>query len=112
MTGLKLGQDKIIEIAVIITDHNLNPVDNEGFERVVHCSEAQMKNMGEWCTEQHMKVITVFTTLALMGVVWFNCTCVGFEKLNSSRRGGLASLYWTLCSPGRRLFGGPLRLRG
>ena len=56
MTGLVLGQDKIIEIAAIITDQDLNPLDPRGFERVIHCPENRMKSMGEWCTEQHAKV--------------------------------------------------------
>jgi len=55
MTGLKVGIDKIIEIAVIITDKNLVPL-GEGIDRVVHCSEEIMNNMDEWCIEHHGKV--------------------------------------------------------
>jgi oligoribonuclease (3'-5' exoribonuclease) len=57
MTGLNLGVDKIIEISAIITNSELEIVDPQGFERVIHCSEETMKNMGEWCTEQHKKVL-------------------------------------------------------
>lgn len=56
MTGLVLGKDKIIEIAAIITDENLNPLDPDGFERIIHCPENVMRAMGEWCTKQHAKV--------------------------------------------------------
>ena len=62
MTGLNLGVDKIIEIAAIITNSELEIVDPQGFERVIHCSEEVMKNMGEWCTEQHRNVLSIRTT--------------------------------------------------
>lgn len=55
MTGLKVGHDKIIEVAAIITDKNLRPL-HEGFERIIHCSEEMMNGMDEWCTDHHGKV--------------------------------------------------------
>ena len=55
MTGLKVGKDKIIEVAAIITDEHLTPL-HEGFERVIHCSKEIMNNMNEWCIEHHGKV--------------------------------------------------------
>ncbi|CAD6588160.1 MAG: hypothetical protein TREMPRED_004946 [Tremellales sp. Tagirdzhanova-0007] len=54
MTGLDLSRDRIIEIAVIITDGRLNPVD-KGIEYVVKTPKAVLDSMGEWCTEQHGK---------------------------------------------------------
>lgn len=57
MTGLNLGKDKIIEISALITDQNLDIVDPQGFERIIHCSETMMNNMDQWCTEQHGKVM-------------------------------------------------------
>ena len=57
MTGLNLGKDKIIEIAAIITNKDLNLLDPQGFERVIHCPKSMMNNMDEWCTEQHGKVL-------------------------------------------------------
>jgi hypothetical protein len=66
MTGLDPAQDKIIEIAVIITDKYLNPIDPEGgFERVIHCSEPKMQAMDRWCVEHHGAVL-VPTSIALI----------------------------------------------
>lgn len=56
MTGLKVGKDKIIEIAAIITDETLKPMD-EGFEMIIHCTEEIMNNMNEWCIEHHGNVM-------------------------------------------------------
>jgi oligoribonuclease len=56
MTGLKLGADKIIEIAAVITDGDLTLIEPEGFQRVIHHPENVMNGMDEWCTEQHGQV--------------------------------------------------------
>ena len=57
MTGLKVGDDKIIEVAAIITDKDLKPL-HEGYESIVHCSEERMNGMSEWCIDHHGKVRT------------------------------------------------------
>lgn len=54
MTGLDPNSDLIIEIATIITDKNLNVLD-EGPSIVIHQTEEVMNNMDEWCTNQHGK---------------------------------------------------------
>jgi oligoribonuclease len=59
MTGLVAGKDKIIEIAAIITDKDLVPLEEEGFERIIHCDEEIMNGMDEWCTEHHRDVSTL-----------------------------------------------------
>jgi hypothetical protein len=56
MTGLNYNKDKIIEIATLITDEHLNPLDPDGFERVIHCSENLLNGMDEWCTTHHENV--------------------------------------------------------
>lgn len=53
MTGLDLDTDVIIEIACFITDYDLNLLDPEGYETVVHQSQETMDKMGEWCTKTH-----------------------------------------------------------
>ncbi|KAI0732557.1 ribonuclease H-like domain-containing protein [Fomitopsis betulina] len=52
MTGLDVQTDKILEIAVLITNGNLDLVD-EGIEFVVRADKAVLDNMGEWCRKQH-----------------------------------------------------------
>ncbi|TIB69808.1 hypothetical protein E3P77_00286 [Wallemia ichthyophaga] len=52
MSGLDINQDCIIEAAVIITDGNLNAVDN-GISIPVQRSKAVMDNMNEWCISTH-----------------------------------------------------------
>ncbi|KAI8330243.1 ribonuclease H-like domain-containing protein [Chlamydoabsidia padenii] len=54
MTGLDLAKDYIIEIAVLITDGDLNIVA-EGPDLIIHQSPAVMKTMNAWCVEQHGK---------------------------------------------------------
>lgn len=52
MTGLDLSVDELVEIAIVITDFELNPVD-EGFQVVIRPSEAALAHMGEFVTEMH-----------------------------------------------------------
>ncbi|KTD65289.1 oligoribonuclease [Legionella spiritensis] len=52
MTGLLPEQDRIIEIATIVTDSRLN-VLAEGPVLAIHQSEATMAGMDEWNTRQH-----------------------------------------------------------
>lgn len=54
MTGLNPESDKIIEIATIVTDSDLN-ILAEGPEFVIHESKQTMDAMDEWCTEHHGK---------------------------------------------------------
>lgn len=52
MTGLDPIRDVILEIATIITDDQLNEVD-EGPSLVIHQPEYVLEAMGPWCQEQH-----------------------------------------------------------
>ncbi|KAK1230478.1 Phosphatidylinositol 3,4,5-trisphosphate-dependent Rac exchanger 2 protein [Marasmius sp. AFHP31] len=52
MTGLDPEADKIMEIAVLITNGNMELVD-EGIEYVIKLDKQQLDGMGEWCTKQH-----------------------------------------------------------
>ncbi|KAJ3053833.1 Oligoribonuclease, mitochondrial [Rhizophlyctis rosea] len=52
MTGLDLKQDRIIEIAVIITDGELNVVA-EGPDLIIHQPKELMDNMNDWCIQHH-----------------------------------------------------------
>ena len=52
MTGLSPENDRIIEIATIVTDAQLNPIA-EGPVLAVHQSDALLDGMDEWNTEHH-----------------------------------------------------------
>ena len=52
MTGLEPESDRIIEIATIVTDAQLNTLA-EGPVMAVHQSDALLNGMDEWCTKTH-----------------------------------------------------------
>jgi oligoribonuclease len=52
MTGLNLEKDRIIEIAVIVTDGALSTVI-EGPNLTVRCPEEIINTMNRWCTVSH-----------------------------------------------------------
>jgi oligoribonuclease len=52
MTGLDPDQDRILEIATLVTDKQLN-ILAEGPVFAVHQNDAVLAAMGEWCTRQH-----------------------------------------------------------
>ena len=54
MTGLDPEQDRIIEIATIITDTHLN-VLKEGPVLAIHQTQERLDNMDKWNTHQHRK---------------------------------------------------------
>lgn len=54
MTGLEPKVDKILEMAVVITDGDLN-VLAEGPAFAIHHSDEVLDNMDEWCIKQHGK---------------------------------------------------------
>ncbi|TVY64163.1 Oligoribonuclease [Lachnellula suecica] len=53
MTGLDVDNDVIIEIFCIITNGNLDVLDQEGWGAVVHQTKEIMDKMDEWCTKTH-----------------------------------------------------------
>lgn len=54
MTGLDPAKDKILEIATIITDDELNIIA-EGPNLVIHQPNEVLAEMNEWCQIQHNK---------------------------------------------------------
>jgi oligoribonuclease len=52
MTGLELAVDDLIEVAVVITDYELEPV-HPGFAIVIAPTEAGLANMGEFVRDMH-----------------------------------------------------------
>ncbi|MCK8642544.1 oligoribonuclease [Mycobacterium colombiense] len=54
MTGLDLGSDKLIEIAALVTDADLN-VLGEGVDVVIHADDAALAAMGDVVAEMHSR---------------------------------------------------------
>ena len=54
MTGLDPLEDRIIEIATLVTDKNLKILE-EGPSLVIKQSDEMLNGMDEWCTTQHGK---------------------------------------------------------
>ncbi|WP_424184697.1 oligoribonuclease [Actinokineospora sp. G85] len=54
MTGLDLGRDALIEIAALVTDSELNVLD-EGVDLVIHTDDATLDGMPEVVREMHAK---------------------------------------------------------
>ena len=52
MTGLDLGADELVEIAVVVTDFNLRILD-PGFQLVIRPSDAARAHMNDFVTRMH-----------------------------------------------------------
>lgn len=52
MTGLDLAVDELVEVAVVVTDYELEPM-HPGFSIVIAPSEAALANMGEFVRDMH-----------------------------------------------------------
>lgn len=51
MTGLNPQKDKILEVAIIITDQSFNVLDE--YEEVVYQTQRVVDSMNEWCQKTH-----------------------------------------------------------
>lgn len=56
MTGLDFKNDRILEIAVIITNGNLDVVDPEGLSYIIKTEKDVLDAMHPWCVKQHGEV--------------------------------------------------------
>jgi oligoribonuclease len=54
MTGLDLGSDKLIEIAALVTDAELN-ILGDGVDVVIHADDAALSSMVDVVTEMHTR---------------------------------------------------------
>jgi len=52
MTGLDVAIDELVEIAVVVTDFELRPLD-AGFQIVIKPDDSALANMSEFVTEMH-----------------------------------------------------------
>jgi oligoribonuclease len=55
MTGLDFKKDKIIQAAVLVTDTELNILDNNGYVEYVKISQAEIDNMSNLVKDMHTK---------------------------------------------------------
>lgn len=55
MTGLNVDKDRIMEIACVITDSDLNVVAQQP-EIIINQPSHILDQMNEWCTKQHGSV--------------------------------------------------------
>jgi len=51
MTGLDANNDRILEVAAVVTDWNFTEV--AAYETVIHQSDKVLATMNEWCVTQH-----------------------------------------------------------
>ncbi|MEQ2289893.1 hypothetical protein AMECASPLE_037893 [Ameca splendens] len=58
MTGLDIEKDRIIEMACIITDSDLNIIA-EGPTMIINQPDELLNGMSNWCKEHHGKVDTL-----------------------------------------------------
>ncbi len=52
MTGLDLATDALVEIAVLVTDSELNVI-GEGVDLVIHATEEQLEGMNDFVRQMH-----------------------------------------------------------
>lgn len=57
MTGLDVQNDRIMEIACLITDNDLN-VLSEHPSIIIHQPDSLLDKMNDWCKKTHTKVST------------------------------------------------------
>ncbi|KAL9002806.1 MAG: hypothetical protein Q9188_004291 [Gyalolechia gomerana] len=53
MTGLDVDKDEIISICCFITDAQLQLLDAQGWEAVIHLDHSRLDAMDEWCRSTH-----------------------------------------------------------
>jgi oligoribonuclease len=55
MTGLDRRRDTIMSLCCFITNDQLEMLDENGLERIIHHDKARLDEMGSWCTDTHGK---------------------------------------------------------
>ena len=53
MTGLDLERDKLLEIAVIVTEGDTLATVARTESLIIHCDDQSLDSMNEWCVRQH-----------------------------------------------------------
>ena len=55
MTGLDIEKDKLLEIAVIVTEGDTLTTVGKTESIIINCDTESLENMNEWCVKQHGK---------------------------------------------------------
>ena len=55
MTGLDIEKDKLLEIAVIVTEGDTLETVGKTESIIINCDTESLENMNEWCVKQHGK---------------------------------------------------------
>ena len=55
MTGLDRNHDTIMSISCFVTDADLNILDIDGFDTIIHHETSTLDKMDDWCTKTHGK---------------------------------------------------------
>ena len=53
MTGLNPDTNTILQISCFITDSQLNVINDQGFDAVIHHPKSTLDKMDAWCTQTH-----------------------------------------------------------
>ena len=53
MTGLDINKDKLLEIAVIVTEGDTLDTVAKTESIIIHCDDQSLDNMNEWCVKTH-----------------------------------------------------------
>ena len=64
MTGLSLQNDLLVEIAVLVTDSELNLI-GEGIDVVIHATDGQLKGMSDFVRDMHTNSGLITHSLSL-----------------------------------------------
>ncbi|KAI9737104.1 MAG: hypothetical protein M1834_000694 [Cirrosporium novae-zelandiae] len=64
MTGLDVQNDSILSIACFITDYQLNVIEPNGWEAIIHHEKSRLDQMDEWCTQHHGQSGLIAATIA------------------------------------------------
>ncbi|CAO1303790.1 unnamed protein product, partial [Diamesa hyperborea] len=78
MTGLDINKDRVLELAIIITDSHLNVVAN-GPDLIINQSDAQLDSMNDWCKE-NLKDLAVLSKNSVISETQAEDTILEFLK--------------------------------
>lgn len=70
MTGLNIHKDRIMEVACIVTDNNLN-ILAENDSIIIHQPDSLLDTMVDWCKATHARVGVSSDNFAI-DVFWFS----------------------------------------